>query len=139
MIDKTDRVPRLGDVYLVDFDGEGSVQSGNRPAVVFQNNVGNTFSPNITVLPVTSKLKRTEMPTHVVLPARSTGLRRDSMVLCENPVCIPKQRLGKFLISLPGEDMGRIAEASLYASGAIAYLDQQSLTSIRSRALKLNA
>lgn len=139
MVNKCDKVPKFGDVYLVAFDGDGSVQNGNRPAVVFQNNVGNTYSPNVTVLPITSKLKRTEMPTHVVLPSGSTGLRTDSMVLCENPVCIPKTRLGQFLVSLPDEYMGQIAEANMYASSAIAYVDPKALSSIRSRAVKLNA
>ena len=39
--------PVIGDVYLMKFDGTGSEQSGWRPGVVFQNNVGNSHSPNI--------------------------------------------------------------------------------------------
>ena len=57
--------PRIGDVYYVEFTGVGSVQNGNRPAVVFQNNVGNRYSPNVAVLPMTSKLKKSNQPTHV--------------------------------------------------------------------------
>lgn len=139
MINKVNKVPKFGDVYLVEFDGDGSVQTGSRPAVVFQNNVGNTYSPNVTVLPLTSKVKKTNMPTHVLLPSQSTGLRRDSMVLCENPVCIPKWQLGQFLTSLPVEYMGKIAEANMYASAAIAYVNPEVLTSIRTRAIELNA
>lgn len=135
----TNRPPRFGEVYLVSFEGEDSVQAGSRPAVVFQNNVGNAHSPNVTVLPLTSKIKKASMPTHVFLPSQSTGLLRDSVVLCENPVCISKNRLGPLLTTLPEEYIGMVAEASLYASGAIACLPPEKLTSIRSRAARLNA
>ena len=32
--------PVIGDVYLMKFEGSGNEQSGWRPGVVFQNNVG---------------------------------------------------------------------------------------------------
>lgn len=34
------RHPLIGEVYMVKFDGAGSVQRKYRPALVFQNNVG---------------------------------------------------------------------------------------------------
>ena len=33
-----ERVPQIGEVYLMKFGGSGSEQSGWRPGVVFQNN-----------------------------------------------------------------------------------------------------
>lgn len=80
-----ERVPQIGEVYLMKFGGSGSEQSGWRPGVVFQNNMGNAYSPNIIALPLTSSLKKTNQPTHVIIKAADSGLRRDSMVLCENP------------------------------------------------------
>ena len=79
------RQPQIGDVYLMRFGGSGSEQSGWRPGIVFQNNIGNAYSPNIIALPLTSQIKKANQPTHVILPAKETGLRKDSMVLCENP------------------------------------------------------
>lgn len=139
MLNLKERTPQFGDVYLVRFDGSGSEQNGLRPAVVFQNNVGNYYSPNVTVLPMTSRIKKSNQPTHVVLPAGETGLMRDSMVLCENPVCISKEKLGDYLLTLPSEYMGKIAEANMMASAAIAYINPELLIGIWHRAAKLNA
>lgn len=134
-----ERVPQFGDVYLVRFERNGSEQSGLRPAVVFQNNVGNAYSPNVTVLPMTSRIKKSNQPTHVVIPADGTGLLRDSMVLCENPVCISKEKLGSYLVTLSSEYMAQIAEANMLASSAIAYINPELLIEIWKMAAKLNA
>ena len=129
---------RIGDVFYADFAGSGSVQSGRRPAVVFQNNVGNKYSPNVTVFPLTSKIKKQNQPTHVIVSAES-GLPRDSMVLCENPICISKERLGTYITTLSPETMSMIAEASILASGAISYMEPRVLYSVWKRAQEMNA
>lgn len=54
-----EKYPRIGEVYNMYFNGTGSEQSGWRPGVVFQNNIGNSKSPNIIALPLTSSLKKT--------------------------------------------------------------------------------
>ena len=101
------------------FGGSGSEQNGWRPGLVFQNNTGNRFSPNIIALPLTSSLKKASQPTHVLLPAEETGLPKDSMVLCENPERMSKEKLGRYLTTLPQSFMAKVAEASLLASSAI--------------------
>ena len=131
--------PKIGDVFMLDFEGSGSVQSGRRPAVVFQNNVGNANSPNVVVLPLTTSLKKLGMPTHVMVRASDSGLLRDSVVLCENPVCVPKQSLGRFLTHLPDGYIGQIARAHLLATSAISFLDLRSLVEIWQQANVLNA
>ena len=135
----SDRQPKIGDVYLVQFQGNGSVQSGRRPAVVFQNNTGNTHSPNLVVLPLTTSLKKLGMPTHVFIPAQKAGLLKDSIVLCENPVCVPKEDLGRYLTHLPDACMGEIARAHLLATSAISFLDLESITEIWCQSNRLNA
>jgi mRNA interferase MazF len=121
------------------FGGSGSEQSGWRPGLVFQNNLGNRYSPNIIALPLTSCLKKTNQPTHVVLPAVETGLPKDSMVLCENPERMSKDRLGKFVTSLSKPFMERIAVAHLLASSAISFLDPELLLQTWRQACSLNA
>ena len=64
----TGRYPRIGDVYMMRFSGSGNEQTGWRPGLVFQNNTGNYFSPNIIALPFTSSIKKSEQPTHVLVP-----------------------------------------------------------------------
>lgn len=86
------RVPQIGEVYLMNFGGSGCEQNGWRPGVVFQNNVGNAHSPNIIALPLTSSIKKSGQPTHVIVKSADSGLRLDSMVLCENPECMSVER-----------------------------------------------
>lgn len=133
------KVPRIGDVYLMKFSGDGSEQRGWRPGLVFQNNVGNTHSPNVIALPLTSACKKQSQPTHVFLPAAETGLRRNSIVLCENPECMSKEKLGTYLITIPPAYMRRIAEASILATSAISFLDPAALRPLWQRASALNA
>lgn len=65
--------PLIGEVYMVKFDGAGSVQRKYRPALVFQNNVGNKYSPNVVVLPFTSvRKRRISRPTSLLTP-RAAG------------------------------------------------------------------
>jgi mRNA interferase MazF len=131
--------PKIGDVYLMKFSGSGSEQSGWRPGLVFQNNVGNAHSPNVIALPLTSSIKKENQPTHVVVKASDSGLIKDSMVLCENPERMSKDRIGRYITTLSQEYMQKIAEANLLASSAIAYLDMDALISIWQKAMALNA
>lgn len=131
--------PRIGEIYLMKFGGEDSEQAGIRPGLVFQNNLGNLYSPNIIALPITSSLKKAGQPTHVTLYASDTGLKRDSMVLCENPERLSKAKIGKYITKLPDKYMRQIAEASLLATSAISFLDVDLLRSIWKKALDLNS
>lgn len=121
------------------FTGSGNEQSGWRPGLVFQNNTGNLYSPNIIALPLTSSLKKTSQPTHVLLPADETGLARNSMVLCENPERMSKERIGNYLTSLPDAYMEKIAVANLLATSAIAYINPEMLVSIWQKASAYNS
>ena len=133
------RKPQIGDVYLMRFSGSGNEQKGWRPGLIFQNNLGNQHSPNIIALPLTSSIKKTDQPTHVVIPAEGTGLERDSMVLCENPERMSKERLGNYLTTIPKEYMSQIAIANLLATSAISFINPESLILIWKQATLLNA
>ena len=132
------RTPRIGDVYLMRFTGTGSEQAGWRPGVVFQNNVGNQHSPNIIALPMTTALKKLGQPTHVLIRSSRHGLKKDSVVLCENPERVSKERIGAYLTSLSRDEMAGIAEANLLATAAIAYLDVDRLAELHEIASVLN-
>lgn len=131
--------PQIGEVYMMDFGGSGSEQHGWRPGVIFQNNIGNAFSPNVIALPLTSSLKKVGQPTHVVVKAQDSGLRLDSMVLCENPERMSKSRIGSFITKLPEKYMKQIAEANLIATGAVSYLDAESLMRVWKQVTKMNS
>ena len=134
-----ERIPQIGDIFLMKFSGSGSEQSGWRPGLVFQNNTGNTYSPNIIALPLTTAIKKAGQPTHVVIPAAENGLRKTSMVLCENPERMSKVKIGQYITTLSNEDMKKVAIANLLATSAISFLDVEALTTTWNQASALNA
>lgn len=75
----------------------------------------------------------------MIVRAADSGLRKDSMVLCENPERMSKERVGRYITTLSDEYMKQIAEANLLATGAIAYLDVEALLLIWKRAMALNS
>ena len=139
MTNNETRSPKIGEIYLMNFSGEGSEQHGWRPGIVFQNNVGNKYSPNIIALPVTSSIKKLNQPTHVFLPANETGLAKDSIALCENPQRMSKDRIGKYITTIPDEYMSRIAESNLIATSAISFIDPSILLDIWRKAVCFNS
>lgn len=69
------------------------MQSGIRPVIVLQNDIGNLYSPTTQIIPLTSKKKK-KLPTHAVIPAtKSSGLNSDSIALAEQITTISKDRL----------------------------------------------
>ena len=83
----------IGDVYYAKVECNGSVQGGFRPYVVMQNDIGNKYSPNVVLIPLTTAIKKEKMPTHVVIRCKESGLPKDSVALCENPISFPKEEL----------------------------------------------
>lgn len=128
----------IGDIYLMRFSGSENEQNGWRPGLVFQNNTGNEFSPNIIALPLTTSIKKRGQPTHVVIKADGSGLRADSMVLCENPERMSKSKIGQYITTLSDEDMARVAVANLLSSSAISYIDPEMLVTVWYQATFLN-
>lgn len=77
---------RCYDIWMVDFGNDilGSEQGGRRPAVVIQNNTGNTYSDTTIVIPLTTRIKKLTQPTHtLVRKDDDNGLAVDSMALAE--------------------------------------------------------
>lgn len=99
-----------GDVVWVDFpQGYGSVQSGIRPAIVVSNDKNNRYSPNVTVVPITSQYKR-YIPTHVFIGTQG-GLSRESTVLCEETMPVDKNRITGYIGHIFGNTMCQIETA----------------------------
>lgn len=126
-------------MYLLRFDGIEQEQSGVRPGLVISNNKGNFYSPNIIVLPLTTSLKRLSQPTHVVIKAIDSGLSHDSMVLCENPVCVSKKRLTRYLTTIRPQQLEEVAIAYLLSTGTLTSLSDEQLINIRKKALSLDS
>lgn len=135
---KFTRPIKIGDIFMSHFDGDGNEQLGYRPCLVIQNNTGNRYSPNVIVLPLTSSLKKQQQPTHVVIYARDSGLKTDSMVLCENPKCISKDKLERYITTLSDHYMEMIAEAYILATSVISFISIEMISSVWAKASALN-
>lgn len=84
---------RWGDICYVDFGkNEGSEQNGIRPAIIIQNDKGNTFSPTTIVASITSQEKK-YLPTHVVIKPYQSGLEKASTIMFEQIRTIDKSRI----------------------------------------------
>ena len=107
-----------GDIYFAELNPvQGSEQGGMRPVLVVQNDVGNNYSPTTIVLPITSRLQKTKLPTHVALSRQESGLTRDSVVLAEQIRTIDKVRLQQKVACLDAITMNRINQAMEISMG----------------------
>ena len=96
---------KRGSVFLVDLeDAYSHVQSGRRPCLIIQNNLGNTFSPNLIVVPLTSKIKKRNMPVHVMTDV-------NEMALCECILTISKKQIIYYIKTLDEKTMKLIDRA----------------------------
>ena len=100
-----------GDIYLVDLGKSfGSEQGGIRPVVVIQNEAGCHRSTTMTVVPLTSNLKKMELPTHYMLQFTNC-LLETSMAMAEQVRVIDKARIHSYLGKLDARDLKRIEQA----------------------------
>jgi mRNA interferase MazF len=93
----------------------GSEASKQRPAVIVSNDGANLMAERlgrgvITVVPVTSNTARI-YPFQVVLPARATGLERDSKAQAEQVRSVAVERVGDRLGEVSAVLMTEIDEA----------------------------
>ena len=91
-----------GDVWWADLGApEGSAPGFRRPVVVVQ---GDSFNRSgigtIVCVPLTSNLRWADAPGNVVLPARATGLSKDSVANVSQLVTLDRGVLGEHVVKL---------------------------------------
>lgn len=102
---------RRGDIYLANLNPfKGSEQGGTRPVLVLQNNDGNYYCPTLIVAPITTKLKKPNLPTHCCFE-EVRGLPEPSMVSLEQIKTIDKCRIEKYLGKMTTEQMAIVEDA----------------------------
>jgi mRNA interferase MazF len=96
---------RKGDLFYADLGiGVGSEQSGVRPVLVIQNDIGNKYSPTVIVASITTQEKKLNQPTHVLIN-EDCGLKQVSIVMLEQIRTVDKSRLQ--------EKIGRLSKSSM--------------------------
>ena len=100
---------KKGDIYLVHLKEKyNHVQFGVRPCIIVQNDFGNTFSNTLIVVPITTKIKKKEMPVHVVINSHE-------MALCECILTISKNQVINYIETLNSSSM-KLIDTDLVAS-----------------------
>lgn len=109
---------KRGDVLIADLPYyPGSVQHGDRPVVVVQNEKGNKFSGTLVVVPATTAKKK-YIPTHVYV-SKKDGFYCGSIVLCEQILTIDKSIISEKIGSVPSDIMQKIDIAILISLGYV--------------------
>lgn len=109
-----------GDIFyaVLNEDVVGSEQTGIRPVVILQNNVGNLYSPTVIIAPITSKVKvKSKLPTHIFIDEKSNGLPKDSLILLEQIGVIDKSRIRNYIGHIGNNDMKEIDIGIIIALG----------------------
>jgi mRNA interferase MazF len=110
------RFHRRGEIYTVDFNpARGSEQAGKRPALVVSNDTANQYSPNVTVVAVTSTVPSKEYPVNVHLPAGVLPL--EGTILAAQIMTISKERLLNYRGTLDAAQMRAVEDALRVALG----------------------
>ena len=121
------RVPYRGEIWIAQLGSHPntSVQEGCRPVLIVSNDKGNHTSNTVVVLPLTSQIKRSELPSHVELHREDLfcfGSEKPvsvSMALAEQITTISKNALGPRI--------GRIQNAEKLREIDTALIDELSI------------
>jgi len=108
---------KRGEIYLVNWNpGRGSEQTGIRPAVIIQNDIGNKYSPTTIVATVSTAITK-PYPFIVNITAKETGLNENSSVNLAQIMTIDKNRLHKKIGEIPPAKLLQINNAIVNSLG----------------------
>ena len=101
---------KRGMIVFADLGGnKGSIQSGKRPVLICSNDMNNKYSSVLTVIPLTSKMSKRPLPTHVELNSENTPcLKFKSIALCEQIITLPKDSIEYVIGNVSEEIMSKI-------------------------------
>ncbi len=97
---------RRGDVVLLplplvtDF-----AQQKVRPAVVVQNDIGNRYSANVIIVPISSKVPDKDYPINHRLTVGTAGLDRASVILAGTVLTVPQSLVIRRIGQLPASEL----------------------------------
>lgn len=106
---------KKGDIYYASLNPTiGSEQKGERPVVVLQNNLANKHSPTVIIAPITTVIKKSYLPTHIII-YKNNFLKKDSTILIEQIRVIDKSRITVYLGKLTEYQIQKIDKALINA------------------------
>lgn len=113
-------LPKRGEVYLVNFEPTlGAEINKQRPALILQNDVANTYSHITIVAAITSKFDENLYPTEVLVPSGEAGLLQDSVIILNQIRSVDKVRITKRLGVVSAGTMAEVNRAIKVSLGLI--------------------
>jgi mRNA interferase MazF len=107
-------IAKRNGIYYASLDPViGSEQNGIRPVLVVQNDIGNKHSSTTIIVPIPTKYDKIYLPTHVYLPARSSGLIYPSVIECEQVRVIDESRFKSDIIDFVEDEIMQHVEYAL--------------------------
>ena len=103
--------PRRGEIWLVSLEPVvGHERGKTRPALIISNDRNNQFAETITVLPITSNIKKI-YPFETFMPKRETNLPVDSKIKSNQIRTVDKKRLVKLIGNVSEEKLKEVKQA----------------------------
>jgi mRNA interferase MazF len=100
-----------GDVWWADLpDPQGSEPGYRRPLLIIQNDLFNRSRlRTVLVVVLTGNIRLVDAPGNVLLPARASGLPRDSVANVSQVITIDRNALTERVGRLPGSLIDQVA------------------------------
>lgn len=84
---------KRGEIYWVNLDPTVSSEiQKKRPALVVSNDIGNHYSPLVTIVPISSSIHK-PYPFEVLIEAGDGGIKKQSLAKANQVRTIDKQRI----------------------------------------------
>jgi len=111
---------KRGDIFSADISPTlGSEMGGIRLVLILQNEIGNRFSPTTTIAPLTARIQKGKLPTHVEISAEEYSIPKDSVILLEQISTIDKSRLKEKIAHLEDEVMEKVEDSIMVQLGLV--------------------
>ena len=94
------------------YDQDNSIEHGNRPYLIFSSNEGNAYSPIVSGIPITSKIKQKSV-NYTYRDFKGD----DYCILCNMLTPISKICITRYMYTLSDEDMKEVEKRVLIAYG----------------------
>lgn len=123
---------RRGDIYWVNLgEPKGNIQGGIRPCIVTSNDIGNKFSPIVSIAPLSTHVEKCKLPTHVFVGKdECLGLTKDSFLMAEQIRPVDKKGLGDYIGYIMNDRIDKAISISLGVNKEIENIINRKLDTI---------
>ena len=109
---------KKGEIWYADLEPTfGYEQAGERPVIIFQNDLINRIAPTVIAIPLTTNFKQGNKKTCVKLSIEETGLISESVALCHQIRILDKRRLDRQVGKLSKQALFKVEKCVFFTLG----------------------